>query len=207
MLPELIWLDLIHEQEGYHFGKTTLEVVVDVTRSLPLINRNFNFALQTAYGHIGAECKSTLVARWKQEGLLAKIQDCLAPLTLLYENFQLSFVGPPNTVYTRKALIHRISRSVARCIDKSETPAVILHGSMLLTRVMAGTIKIFNHIQVPDLNAAIDAPNSTEGKKAASFMRASASAEWAAIAVPDDWARYFWNRNASLSKCYIRWEK
>ncbi|MFL6714141.1 MAG: hypothetical protein ACJ8LN_14640, partial [Sulfurifustis sp.] len=52
-------------------------------------------------------------------------------------------------------------------------------------------------------NAVIEKPGSDEARRAASFMRASAGAEWGALQIEDEWAKYFWNRGAELSPCEL----
>lgn len=209
MLPELIWLGLIHDFAGYHFGARTLKVVVDTSKHIPVGKTPFNLALQSAYSDLSTDAKSTIVRHWQQEGMLGTIRDAIAPLLLLYEGSSLTFVGRPNSVPSEEELIDRLSKSVANHLDKSETPGVVLHGTLLLTRLMAGTIKISREIEIPDLNAVIDKPDSDEARTAASFMRAAAAAEWGMLGVASDWSRHFWNRNAELSKCELpdHWQR
>ena len=199
MLPELIWLGLIHDRAGYRFGARTLEIVVEITKDMPIPEKSFNCALQISYADLSNDVKSTIVRHWDQEGMLETIRDAIAPLVLLYDGFSLAFVGPPSNVLSEEALINRISSSVANHLDKTETPGVVLHGTLLLTLLMAGTITFAQPI--PDLNAVIDEPDSDEARMAAAFMRSLAGAQWAMLEVPNDWARHFWNRNAELSDC------
>ena len=201
MLPELIWLGLIHDRAGYRFGARTLEIVVESTKDMPISEKSFNYALQIAYADLSNDVKSTIVRHWDREGMLETIRDAIAPLVLLYDGSSLAFVGPPSNVLSEEALINRISSSVANHLDKTETPGVVLHGTLLLTRLMAGTITLAQPI--PDLNAVIDEPDSDEARMAAAFMRSLAGAQWAMLEVPNDWARHFWNRNAELSDCEL----
>jgi hypothetical protein len=134
-------------------------------------------------------------------GLLDDIQHALAPLVLLYDGFALAFVGPPTTALSQELLIERLKRSVANHLNNRETPGIVLHGTMMLTRMLAGTIKIAAHIDLPDLNSVIERPESEEAKRAASFMRANSMAEMEMMELSPDWAKYFWNRSGELSKC------
>ena len=201
MLPELIWLGLIHDRAGFRFGARTLEIVVEITKDMPISEKSFNYALQIAYADLSNDVKSTIIRHWDREGMLETIRDAIAPLVLLYDGFSLAFVGPPSNVLSEEVLINRISSSVANHLDKTETPGVVLHGTLLLTLLMAGTITFAQPI--PDLNAVIDEPDSDEARMAAAFMRSLAGAQWAALEVPNDWARHFWNRNAELSDCEL----
>ena len=203
MLPELIWLGLIHDHAGYRFGARTLEIVVEITKDMPTSEKSFNYALQIAYADLSNDVKSTIVRHWDREGMLETIRDAIAPLVLLYDGSSLAFVGPPSNVLSEEALINRISSSVANHLDKTETPGVVLHGTLLLTPLMARTITFAQHIEIPDFNAVINEPDSDEAQRAAAFMRALSGAEWGMLEVPNDWARHFWNRNAELSECEL----
>lgn len=203
MLPQLIWLGLIHDRAGYGFGARVLETVIKVTKELPDQGSSCNFALQFAYTKLTKEGRTLILKGWAQDDLLETIREAIAPLMLLYDGCPLAFVGPPENVYSQEELIGRISYSVANHLDKTQTPGVMLHGAMLLTRLMAGTVKFAQHIEIPDLNAVVENPESDEARKAAAFMRASAGAEWGILEVPPDWSRYFWNRNGALKRCQL----
>ena len=201
ILPELIWLGLIHDHAGYHLGGKILRVVVETTKGLEYSKKNCNFALQMAYADLPHEVKSNILLRCQQEDILETLRFALAPLILLYDECPLSFFGPPSSFLSEPYLISRIKACVANHLDKSRTPGVVLHGSLLLTRLMSGTIKFAQHIQVPDFNKVITEPDSDDAKLAASFMRANAGAEWAMLDISNKWAKHFWNRNAQLSPC------
>lgn len=203
MLPELIWLGLIHDRAGYRFGARTLQLIVEVTKAIPPRETRFNFALQITYAALSEDVKSSIIHRWHQEDMLETIRDAIAPLILLYDGCPLSFIGPSSQVLSEQILINRMKQCVANHLDKTETPGIVLHGALMLTRLMAGTIKFAKHIDIPDLNAVIDNPGSEEARRAASFMRANAGAEWGGLEVPNQWARHFWNQNAKLSACEL----
>lgn len=203
MLPELIWLGLIHERKGYVFGRRTLEVVIDVVkdRSDGSSEMPLNFALQYAYDTLDEEEKHAILDQWETKGLLPDIQFAIAPLVLLYDNFALRFVGPPPTAVPENVLIQQMRDCVSHHLDKRQVQGVALHGAMMLTRLIAGKIRFSKEVDLPDFNAAFDSPDSAEGKHAASFMRSMAMGEMGMLDVPDSWARHFWNKNAELSPC------
>jgi hypothetical protein len=201
MLPELIWLGLIHDRMGCRFGARTLEIVLELTKEWPKPEKPVNYAMQSAYAELSESQKTEIVDAWQSQHLLNDIQHALAPLVLLYDGFSLAFVGPPSTVISEEALIQRIKQCVGKHLDKYETPGIVLHGAMILTRLIAGTIKFAAHIDIPDFNAVIEKPGTDEAKRAASFMRANAMAEIGMLELAKDWPRYFWNRGAELSPC------
>jgi hypothetical protein len=203
LLPELIWLGLIHERKSYQFGARALEAVVEVAKKWPEPEKPTNLALQSAYAKMPTAQKNEILDAWKARGFLDDIQHALAPLVLLYDGFSLAFVGPPTNQISQEVLIQRIRDCVGNHMDRRETPAIVLYGTMLLTRLAAGKIKIASHIDFPDLNAVIEKPGSDEAKRAAGFIRASVMAEVGFLELAHDWAQYFWNRGAELSPCEL----
>lgn len=203
MLPELIWLGLIHDRRGYSFGARVLETIVEVIKAWPKNDKPRNFALQTTYEALTHEQQAELIEALAGADLLEDVRYAVAPLVLLYDGCTLSFVGPPPTVIPREVLLQRITECVRKHLNKYETPGIVLNGAMLLTRLVAGTIKVAAHIKMPDLNAVVERPESDEAKRAASFMRANAIGEFGMLEVPPTWAKHFWNRGAELTPCQL----
>lgn len=201
MLPELIWLGLIHDRKGYRFGSRTLETIVEVSRTWPRNGKPLNYALQAAYTDLADTQKADLLEALSSASLIDDIRFALAPLVLLYDNFALSFVGPPSVAIPRETLVQRITDSVKKHLDKYEPPGIALNGAMLLTRLAAGTIKFSSHIEIPDFNSVFERPDSDEAKRAASFMRANAMGEFGMLELAPAWAKHFWNRGAELTPC------
>lgn len=210
MLPELIWLGLIHEKGGYVLGHYTLKGVMDAVkdRRTDDSEKPVNFAMQYAYSTLSQAEKESILNRWKSEGILDDIQHALAPLTLLYDEFSMRFVGPPSTVIPHDELVLRIRNCVGNHLDKYQVPGVALHGAMIMTRLIAGKLFFSKDMEIPDFNAAINNPESDDGRRASSFMRATAIGEMGMLEVPSSWAKYFWNRNAAISHCeYPNYDK
>ena len=201
MLPELIWLGLIHDLEGYHFGVRVLEAAIKASKQFADRDTRGNFALQSTYRDLSEEQHSAILDLWRTQDLLSGIRRALAPLILLYDNFGLAFVGPPESRISEDILLARLKAGVGRHLDRYETPATVLYASLFITRLIAGTIHISAEIDLPDFNTVVTQPGSDEAERAGSFLRASAGAEWAMLTVDPSWARYFWNRGPQLSAC------
>lgn len=201
LLPELLWLGLIHDQYGYVVGRDALECVTTLEKSWPKLENPLNFALQSSYKELTDDQKSALLSTWIEKGLLEKIQYATAPLVLLYDDFALRFVGPPRSVVSEEALIKRLERVVSSASDRYSTPGVMLYGALFLNNLMAGRMHISQEIDLPDFDAVIYSINSTEGKRAASFLRASAMAQISFSSPRGDWADRFWARSYELIPC------
>ena len=49
LLPELIWLGLIHDHDSYVVGRNVLECVTSLEKTWPKPDLPLNFALQSSY--------------------------------------------------------------------------------------------------------------------------------------------------------------
>ena len=203
MLPELIWIGLLNDKVGYVRAARVLEKIFLLAEDVKDPNQNGNFALISTFDLFNDEQKNSLREKFNKEGILELLQNSIAPLTLLYENCPLSFLGPPTYVYTDEELVFAIKECVGRAIDKYDTPGIVLHGAMLLSRLVTKKIKFSAEMDLPDFNAVIDEPDSEEATKAAGFMRANALTEFGMLNIKPSWAREFWNRGIELSPCEI----
>ena len=207
MLPELIWIGLLNDKVGYVRAARVLEKIFSFAEDIKDPKQNGNFALISTFNLLNDEQKNSLREKLNNEGNLELLQNCIAPLTLLYENCPLSFLGPPTYVFTDGKLVFAIKECVGRAIDKYDTPGIVLHGAMLLSRLVTKKIKFSAEMDLPDFNAVIDEPDSEEAKKAAGFMRANALTEFGMLNIKPSWAREFWNRGVELSPCEFLHDK
>lgn len=201
MLPELIWVGLINEREGYVGGARIIEKVFLAVDDIKEEGQGGNYALMSAFNTLRPDQKNSVNERLRSEGVLETIQNSIAPLVLLYDRCPLNFFGPPTTIYDEIHLVSTIKECVGRIIDRYETPAVVLYGAMLIARLVTKTISLPAGIDLPDFNAVVDSPDSEEAKQAAGFMRANGLAEFGMLNISNEWAKHFWNRNFSLSPC------
>ena len=203
MLPELIWIGLLNDKVGYVRAARVLEKIFLFAEDIKDPKQNGNFALISTFDLLNDEQKNSLREKLKNEGNLELLQNYIAPLTLLYENCPLSFLGPPTYVFTHEKLVFAIKECVGRAIDKYDTPGIVLHGAMLLSRLVTKKIKFSTELDLPDFNAVIEMPDSEEAKLAAASMRSIALAEFSMLNIEPSWARNFWNRGIELSPCEI----
>ena len=201
MLPEIIWIGLIKERAGYARGARILETVALAVDAVKVHGQEGNYALMSSFQKLTHEQKTSIVDSVRQGGFLDMVRISIAPLIVLYDECPLSFFGQPENPSSREELVTVIKQCVGKTIDKYGTPGVVLHGSLLLTRLVTKTIGFPKGMDLPDFNSVINSPKSDEANRAAGFMRASALAEFGMLKVANSWAKHFWDRNFQLSKC------
>lgn len=204
ILPELIWLGLINDRLGFVQGSRFFEKIVlsavEVDGEPPFKN----YALCSELVKLDDDQRSAFLKSLDGKGILEQLRDYIAPLLLLYDNFPLAFIGPPSAVYQESELVQSIKDCTGRHLDKYKTPGIILHGSMLLARLVAGTISLPK--DGPDYNAVLTDPDSEDAKRAEGFMRANALSEYGMLQIDKAWAQHFWNTNFELSECEFNYE-
>lgn len=207
MLPELIWIGLINDNIGYVKGARLIEKIFAAVDEIGVRDAKTNFAYASSYAVLQDGKKLALLDRLTPLGIMDDLKTYLAPLVLLYyDEFPMRFIGPPSTVISNEQLIGKVSSCVEKHLDKYQTPGIVLHGSVLLSRLVTKTISLPAGMELPDFNSVIDAPESHEAKRAAGFMRANALGEFGMLGISDRWARYFWNRGYELSPCKLQAE-
>ena len=201
MLPELIWLGLLNDFFGYSHSARIMEGVFlsahTITKSKPI----GNFAFISNFNFLSIEQKDQLVEKLREENTLALLQEHIAPLTVLYENCPLAFIGSPVREHSKDQLISKIENCVKRSFSKFDKPGIILNGTVLLYQLVTRTIKFSSEIKLPDFNSVINSPETDEAKRASGLMRTIALTQFGAENIDATWARHFWNRNAKLSPC------
>ncbi len=201
ILPELIWIGLINDRVGHIQGSRIIERLFAAVNELTTNEQRSNYALISSFTKLSDIQKKELVNTLKKEHLLDFLRDTLAPLTLLYDNCPLSFLGPPEKIYTEGGLIEIIKRCVKTTGDRYNTPAVVLYGAMFLARLVTESNTIAPEVNLPDLNAVINSPGSEEAERAAGFLRARGLAEFGILRPSNSWAKHFWNKNFEISAC------
>ncbi len=213
ILPELIWIGLINDNLGYIKGARLLEIVFitineiignEVTEEKIHNTDNGtyeNFAYISSFKKLDTDQKKQLQSSFAEKDVLKQLQNYLAPLVLLYDDFPMNFIGSPNEIIEEEDLIERISISVGKHRDKYDTPGIILHGSALLSSLVTQKICLPRDMDLPDFNAVVFAPDSDEAKRAAGFMRANVLGEFGMLEIKDQWAKYFWKRSYDLRPC------
>ena len=203
MLPELIWIGLLNEKVGYERGARIIEEIFLTAEGIKEGTQEGNFALISTFSSFSPSQKDKFKSALLEKGLFDLIRNILAPLILLYDECPVKFLGPPTVVFRTEELILGIKTCVGKVIDKYDTPGIVLHGTMLLARLVTGKIHFPANMKLPDFNVVINSPTSEEAKYAAGFMRANALAEFGTLKIDPSWARYFWNRGGELSPCEL----
>lgn len=205
IFPHLVWMGLINDRLGYREGVALSIDFGKLAHSIHKAEKNINFAICGSYSLLSQENKSAVVKLSKEKGWLPKLQRALAPMTVHYSEFPLTFLGLGDTEIAPKVLLKELKQCVARHLNKYEAPSLVLQANLLAIRAATGGISFAQHIELPDLDAIITAPDSDKAKRAGAFVRASALSEWmpGKPEVLEQWSRSFWNQGYKIDTCML----
>ena len=198
LLPELIWFGLINERLGYHKGMRLFEEII---KALPTRKARLQYAFASEYKELTSKEMTDMIKRLEYFGKLEIIRECLAPLVMLYDDFPMRFIGKPKKHFSKNELVNLIHSAVKNTINKYDTGGIVLHSAILVCGMLTSTIHFNNKIKLPDINAIVERPDSQGAKQAAAFVRATALAFCTSGELSNEWAKSFWNKNMTLSKC------
>lgn len=209
IFPEIVWMGLINQREGYRSGTKVVEFMAKRSNEIKTSEKYINFSLASSYGKLGEEQKTQIVADLKKENIYSIIQQSLAPLTCLYDNFPMAFLGPPIEHIGKDTLIEVLKACISKYINKYEQPGMVMQASVMYIRGITGGLFFAKGLEVPDLDKIINDFDSEEGQRAASSVRAFVLSEYIPLGEEksDSWARSFWNQCYKLDKCHLPWGK
>ncbi len=202
-------MGLINDKFGYRSGIDLSSKLATKAFELRETDKHINFTIASNFNLLSDNNKAELVRDLTESSDIYKYREALLPLMSLYQGFPLSFLGISEEVSEKEKLIDIMKKSVEKHLNKYETPASIIQANMIYVRGSTGGLHVASHIEVPDLNALLEDPESEKAKRAASFVRIGAMQEMMPMGDTqnNDWAKSFWNQNYKIDKCDFSREK
>ena len=209
IFPEILWMGLINQREGYKVGINVVEFMAKRSSEIKTSEKHINFSLASSYRKLGEKQKMQLVSDLKKEKIHRIIQQALAPLTCLYDGFPMAFIGPPSEHISKDDLIKILKTCISKCINKYEQPGMVMQASVMYIRGITGGLFFTKGMKAPDLDKIVSDFDSKEGQRAASSVRAFVLSEHMPLGEKrsDSWAKSFWNQSYKLDRCHFPWEK
>ncbi len=203
LLPEMLWMGLVHDELGYREGIRLCHALAVTAHKIHNPKKHVNFALCSTYLKLSEAERTELIKRLAEDKSLEPLKSCIAPLTILYEGFPLVFLGLPADSIDRAILLKKLKRSVQRHIVKYETPALAIQAAVVYIRGITGGLHLPTKMTPPDLDSIITDPESENANRAGAFVRSFVLMEisLAGEEHTDEWARSFWNQGIVVDVC------
>lgn len=203
LLPEICWIGLANYRLGYQKGVNLCSTVAQTAKDSCRPEKFVNFGLCSSYENLDATRRQDLLRTLQAKDLLKPLQEALEPLTTLYPECSLSFIGLPSLIAPRQNLLDILRQCVGQMIDKYDSPAVAAQATLLYIRGITGGLYFVRGVEPPDLNAIFVQPTSDAASRAATMVRAAVMQEIMTVEGPrvSHWAQVFWNNALRIDEC------
>lgn len=205
VFPHVVWMGLLNDRFGYRAGVNLSIELAKIAHAAHRSEKHVNFALCGSYSMLLPESKSEVLRVCEKQGLLKDIQRALAPITLHYDGFPMSFLGIGDISTDPKTLLMELKHAIQGCINKYETPGLVLQANLIVAQAATGGLCISENIILPDFESIITKPDSEDAKRAGAFVRASSFAMFLPndIELYEAWSKQFWNQGYKIEPCFF----
>jgi hypothetical protein len=200
-LPQLLWMAMANDYLGYKDG-------IMATRCLALTafekGPQANYSLVSSFAGLEPKAKEEVLSVLKGEGWLEELQTSLSPLSGLYLDFPLAFLGLPADMDTQLGLTERLKRVVESMYDRWGDPAIMAQASALVISCSTGLYHFAPGMAIPDFNSILNSPDSEEGRRARGIVRTSGMSLTNPSEVKvweNQWPRSFWDQGLEVDDC------
>jgi hypothetical protein len=122
----------------------------------------------------------------------------------LFDNYPLAFIFSKQEDVSRSDAINRLMKDVVNLLDRNSFHAMKVQTAALASMMATGKLVMHMDVGRPDLNKIYTDPESSEGRLAASFVRASLNAG-ASIHISEEignkWVESFWIASYDFEGC------
>ena len=212
ILPEIIWIVLIHEEIGQKKGIELVYKFVSLVNDSRETKEYFNFAISSNLYRLTNSEKEKLIKKLIDSGFYLEISNMLSPLIYFYKNSPFSFLSKEIdlTKYEEELLLNKLKRCIGNCFDRFQKSSVIAMANVFYVKALDGKIHYPSHINPPDLNILIENPDSEEANSVSAQIRNHMKTEFMMLEHMSnynaDWAKSFWNQSYKLDTCDFRGE-
>lgn len=203
-LPELLWIAVIADHHGWKRGVELSEAFVGVLHETPELEEGPFYLKLSELAMLTDDHWDHIHNELAANGVLNELREALASLLSLYPMCALRnlFAEP---IHGRVVDgLPRFKSLLAELLAIRSKPATMLIATTIFLAFRTGRLKILEGVDLGDLNAVLEYPQTDESRKVAATMRAMFSMMTAfdiAPGVPSDWTRCFWNRGLELERC------
>jgi hypothetical protein len=211
ILPELVWLALIHERYG---DRESVELVTFFTRSVRSIfseSQKRCFFLTSEFYEITPAQQKDIMDRIAVAPETEKIREALKPLYSLCPECPIGFIFRTNerTDLLKESELDIMRAVITKLFNRTERFTTMVQATAIWTAFDAGALVVNEGLALARFPEIQHYPDTAISMKIASGVRASvdiiASSFYQRTNIPT-WAPYFWNRGLELSACEVHYD-
>jgi len=207
ILPELVWLALLHDAHGDREAVRLITSLAKFARSATGDVRRRTFSTVSNYADLPEIVQRTLVHDLEASKDLKKIQDALFPLLVLYPWCPLRFLLSPMDAVREVTVgeLTRLRQVVASLHFKHTRPATMVQATMTWLAFDADMLVADVSTSLAHFPEVEKYPSTDLSQRVAAGIRAGIFMffEGALSQSTPAWPAYFWNRGLEVDDCYF----
>ena len=208
VLPELLWIALIHDYHGLRKGIELISELGRVARSCLKSKALIIFGAISSFGELDDEQKNSIRNKLTSSGALFLIQKAILPLIAFYPECYLKFLfyHEPSPTDRSKENLERLKSVIDDLYDKTSKRAMMVQATMTWLGFDSGAFKVHKDgtllANFPEIEKY---PLTNLSKKVAASIRAAINMFFIETHYPvhTEWPTYFWNHGLQIDRCYF----
>jgi hypothetical protein len=206
MVPDLIWIALVHDRFGKQKGTEIVRIFSENAKSI-FNNKLWNYCTISSYEISSQDELYKFHDSLVKNGILFILQDTLQNFIEMYPKCPLKFIfGDRNiqTVVDVKFIIE-YKGILTKLLDKISVESTFVIGNVIYSMLVNDRLKIPINSVMARLPELKEYPNTEISKMIASSNRAMINLLFGDTIYnqKNNWIKYFWNRNIEIEGCKI----
>ena len=206
ILPELLWIALIHNLHG---DRRAAEIITAFSRSVRSIKSDFArkwFAATSDYASLSVPDYEQLRLSLQQQKILDAVLVPLKPLINWYPEFPLAPLfpeRPPRSL--RKNTLTPLKEVIASLYRRSERGPMMVQATAIWLAFDAGILKVASDLSLARFPEIEHYPDTEISQKIGGSIRGGLNIFFGSGTHYSDamWPDYFWNRGLAIEPCEL----
>jgi hypothetical protein len=205
MIPELLWLALLHDAVGDH---RAVEIVTAFSRDLRATSPDRDRTIWAAAGkfsHLPPDLLPALLAE-KGKAYAGELRSAMMPLAGWYPAHPLNVLFDGNLLEAQPEMLAHVKAIATALFDRSSRLATMVQASALWLAFDADRLKVAPDLSLAQFPRIADYPTTELSQRIAASIRASLNQFFGTqelMASDGAWPIAFWNRGLVLEACEI----
>lgn len=206
MIPELLWIALVHDVHGDHRAVEIVTAFTRAVRSHSSTSSDTVFAAAGRFSDLPEGALATIVSGLDAD-VANDLRTALAPLAAWYPSHPLnSIFGGDRAPPGPKPPLDRLRRMVAAMYDRSERSVIMVQATAIWLAFDSGRLKVAAHLSLASFPRIEDYPATELSQRIGASIRSSLNqmfGEGQMMASDGTWPIAFWNHGLRLEPCEL----
>lgn len=205
MLPEFLWIALLHDKHGLHQGVDLAYQLASAAIDVETADNHTWFAPMTSFKTLDQDQRAGLISALNDRNILESVIQALHSLLDSYPACPMAFlrVQADDNQVTHSGL-DELRALISRLFDKWARPATLVQATAVYLALATGRLKIMEGITwIDDFEQISEYPSTETSRMVGASVRATCLSLFPMLMqdVPMEWPGQFWNRGLELADC------